>query len=155
MHTLRSLLPLLTLLAAGSVTAEVKHYPASLPPSSSVPLPAGAAPPFSAAVLANDTLYIAGTIDMDPATGKIAATPEEGARVVLDSIKKTVEGAGFTMNNLVWVQVFCADLSWYPAFNKVYVTYFKGPFPARAFLGVDHLLANAHYEVMGIAVKPR
>jgi 2-iminobutanoate/2-iminopropanoate deaminase len=152
MSTIRPLLSALILCAACTVHAEVRHFPAQVPASS--PLK-GSAPPFSAAVLANDTLYISGTLDMDPETGKIAATPEEGAKIVLDSIRKTVEAAGFTMNNLVWVQVFCSDLANFPIFNKAYVTYFKGPLPARAFLGVDHLLANAHYEVMGIAVRSR
>ena len=41
----------------------------------------------------------------------------------------------------------------YAAFNEVYRTYFKGPLPARAFLGTANLLGNAHFEVMGIAVK--
>ena len=57
------------------------------------------------------------------------------------------------MDDLVWVQVFCTDLSYFPTFNKVYATYFNGELPARAFLGVDHLLGNAHFEVMGIAVR--
>ena len=56
------------------------------------------------------------------------------------------------MDDLVWVQVFCSDLANYQAFNTVYRTYFKGPMPARAFLGVDHLLGGARFEVMGIAV---
>lgn len=58
-----------------------------------------------------------------------------------------------TMDDLVWVQVFCTDLTYFPIFNKVYATYFNGELPARAFLGVDHLLGNAHFEVMGIAVR--
>jgi 2-iminobutanoate/2-iminopropanoate deaminase len=57
------------------------------------------------------------------------------------------------MDDLVWVQVFCTDLSNYQTFNAIYKTYFHGELPARAFLGVDHLLANAHFEVMGIAIK--
>ena len=50
-----------------------------------------------------------------------------------------------TMDDLAWVQVFAADLTNYPAFNEVYRTYFKGPLPARAFLGAGSLLSNAHF----------
>ncbi len=60
-----------------------------------------------------------------------------------------------TMDDLVWVQIFCSDLSYYGKFNDVYRTYFKGPLPARAFLGVDHLLQGAHFEMMGVAVKAK
>jgi 2-iminobutanoate/2-iminopropanoate deaminase len=65
-----------------------------------------------------------------------------------------VEGAGFTMDDLVWVQIFASDLKTYADFNAVYRTYFKSPqMPARAFIGAGSLLGGAHFEVMGVAVK--
>jgi len=109
--------------------------------------------PFSEAVLAGDTLYIAGHIGLDPATGKPGATPEEEARLVMDGIQRAVEAAGMSMDDLVSVQVFCSDVSLFEAFNGVYRTYFHGHYPARAFVGSGKLLFNARYEVMGIAVK--
>jgi 2-iminobutanoate/2-iminopropanoate deaminase len=110
-------------------------------------------PAFSGAVMAGDTLYVSGTLDVDRATGKPPADPKAGAKIVLDNIKKTVEAAGLTMDDLVWVQIFTSDLSYYAAFNEVYRTYFKGPLPARAFIGAGSLLNGSHFEVMGIAVK--
>jgi 2-iminobutanoate/2-iminopropanoate deaminase len=71
----------------------------------------------------------------------------------MDSFKHSVEAGGLTMDELVWVQVFSSNLADYDAFNTVYRTYFKGPMPARAYLGVDHLLGNSRFEVMGIAVR--
>jgi enamine deaminase RidA (YjgF/YER057c/UK114 family) len=58
-----------------------------------------------------------------------------------------------TMDDFVMVQVSCPDLSLYDIFNKVYRTYFHAPYPARAFLGSGKLLRDAHFEVLGIAVK--
>lgn len=124
-----------------------KHFPAG------AATPAGPTPPFSAAVLAGNTLYVSGTTDMDPATGKPPPDPADGAKRVMDNIKRSVEAGGMTMDDLVWVQVFASDLSYYAAFNTVYRTYFKGPMPARAFLGAGSLLGAAHFEVMGVAVK--
>ena len=72
----------------------------------------------------------------------------------MDNVKKTVEAAGYTMDDLVWVQIFTTDLKYYGDFNAVYRTYFKGPLPARAFIGAGSLLGGAHFEVMGIAAKP-
>ena len=133
-------------LAATTVT----HYPVEgFPPSLST------SPPLSQAVMAGDTLYISGTTDHDPATGKPANDPTAGAKIVLDNVKKVVEKAGLTMDDLVWVQIFAADLKDYAAFNAVYRTYFKGAMPARAFIGAGSLLGGAHFEVMGIAVKPK
>lgn len=111
--------------------------------------------PFSEAVMVGDTLYVAGHIGIDPATGKPGATLEDEARLVMDAVKRTVEAAGLTMDDLVSVQVYCSDVSFYSAFNGVYRTYFHGNFPARAFLGSGKLLFDARYEVMGIAVKKK
>jgi 2-iminobutanoate/2-iminopropanoate deaminase len=144
------------LLPACAFAAEpikVTHFPAGGMPAGMAPAPGVMAPAFSGAVMAGNTLYVSGTTDTDRATGKPPPDPKDGARLVLNSIKATVEGAGLTMDDLAWVQIFCSDLSYYAAFNEVYRTYFKGPLPARAFLGVDHLLGGAHFEVMGIAVK--
>ncbi len=109
--------------------------------------------PFSDAVLVGDTLYIAGHIGLDPKTGQAPADAEQEARLVMDGIKRTVEGAGLSMDDIVSVQIFCTDLKLYDTFNAVYKTYFHGDFPARAFVGADKLLRGGRYEVMGIAVK--
>jgi len=109
--------------------------------------------PFSDAVLVGNTLYIAGHIGLDPKTGQPPASAEDEARMVMDSIKQTVESAGLTMDDVVSMQVFCTDLKLYDTFNGVYRTYFHGDFPARAFIGAGNLLRGGRYEVMGIAVK--
>src|SRR5206468_4097145 len=103
--------------------------------------------PFSVAVLVGNTLYIAGHIGLDPKTGKLGTTPEEEARLVLESLKRTVEASGLTMDDIVSVQVFCSDVSVFDAFNSVYRTYFHGHYPARAFIGAGKLLFNARFEV--------
>src|SRR5215475_5755525 len=108
--------------------------------------------PFSDAVLAGNTLYIAGHIGLDPKTGQAPADAEQEAKLVMDGIKTTVEGAGLTMDDLVSVQIFCTDLKLYDMFNKVYRTYFHGDFPTRAFVGTDKLLRGGHFEVLGIAI---
>jgi 2-iminobutanoate/2-iminopropanoate deaminase len=109
--------------------------------------------PFSDGVLVGDTLYIAGHIGIDPKTGQAATDPEQEARLAMDGIKKTVEESGLSMDDVVSVQVFCTDLKFYDTFNAVYKTYFHGDYPARAFVGVDKLLRNGKYEVMGLAIK--
>jgi 2-iminobutanoate/2-iminopropanoate deaminase len=134
--------------AAGAQTT-VTHFPS---PSAAA---SGAGPAFSRAVLAGDTLYISGTLDTDPATGKSPSDPKLGAKFVMDSIRGTVEAAGLTMDDLVWVQVFATDLKHYAAFNEVYRSYFKGPLPARAFLGAGSLLNGANFEVMGVAARKK
>ena len=110
--------------------------------------------PFSDAVWHGDTLYLSGHIGLDPKTGRPPSTAEEEARLVLDGVKATLAAAGLTMDNLLFVQIFCSDVTLFEAFNVVYRTYFKGDFPARAFLGSGKLLFDARFEVQGIAGKP-
>ncbi len=103
-------------------------------------------PPFSGAVLVGDTLYLAGDIGFDD-NQQVPATAEAEAKNVMDRIQRTLKTAGMTMDDLVSVQVFCSDVSHYDAFNKVYRTYFKKEYPARAFLGSGKLLGGARFEL--------
>lgn len=109
-------------------------------------------PPYSGAVLVGDTLYLSGTIGIDE-NREVPDDPAEEARIALDAIKRNVEAAGMTMDDLVSVQVFCSDVVHYQAFNDVYRTYFTQEYPARAFIGVGTLLFDARFEVQGIAVR--
>ncbi len=109
--------------------------------------------PFSDAVWNGNTLYLSGHIGLDPKTGRPPSTAEEEARIVLDGVKNTLESAGLTMDDLLSVQIFCSDVSLFETFNVAYRTYFKGEFPARAFLGSGKLLFDARFEVQGIAAK--
>lgn len=115
------------------------------------PSPTGA--PFSNGVLVGGTLYIAGTLGTDPATGNAATDPKTEAVLMMDAVKKTVEAAGMTMDDIVSMQVFCTDLTLYDTFNGVYRGYFKHGFPARAFIGTNALVRGAHFEVLGVAVR--
>lgn len=110
--------------------------------------------PFSDAVWHGNTLYLCGHIGLDPKTGRPPATVHEEARLVMDGVKRTLESAGLTMDDLLSVQIFCSDVSLFEAFNVVYRSYFKGEFPARAFLGSGKLLFDARFEVQGVAGKP-
>lgn len=142
-------LGILTLLAAGlaSTSAQTRGRRAINLPGRTVQAP------FSDAVLVGDTLYLAGRIGIDPATGRPPDDIEAEIRLVFDGMKNVLAEAGMTMDHLVTVQVFCPDLSLYGKFNEVYRTYFTKEPPARAFIGSGPLLRGGHFEVQGIAVK--
>jgi 2-iminobutanoate/2-iminopropanoate deaminase len=110
-------------------------------------------PPISDAVLVGNTLYISGHLSVDPKTGQVPADPQAEAKLVMDRVKRTVESAGLTMDDVVSMQVFCTDLALFDTFNSVYRTYFPHGFPARAFIGAGALLRGAHFEVLGVAVR--
>lgn len=109
--------------------------------------------PFSNAVLVGNTLYISGSLGFEPGTGARPNDPADEARYLMEGYKATLALAGMTMDDLVSVTVYCPDLELYQAFNAVYRTYFKGEFPARAFIGSGPLLFDMRFEMQGIAVK--
>ena len=109
-------------------------------------------PPYSGAVLIGDTLHLAGAIGLDENL-EVPDDPADEARNVMNAIKRNVEAAGMTMDDLVSVQVFCSDVAHYQAFNDVYRTFFTQEYPARAFIGAGTLLFDARFEVQGIAVR--
>jgi len=127
-----------------AAAAEVTYIPSPPRPGTTV------APPFSAAVVVGDTVYLSGNTDGGAALG---GTSADAARRVMEGMKRNVEAAGLTMDDIVSVQVFSSNLDDYAAFNDVYRTYFKGPLPARAYLGAARLLGDARFEIMGVAVR--
>ena len=116
--------------------------------------PSPTARPFSGGVLVGDTFYLSGTLGLGP-NQSVPESPDVEATNVLNNVQTTLKQAGMTMDDLAYVQIFCSDVAHYDAFNKVYRTYFKQEFPARAFVGSGKLLFGARFEVQAIAVKRR
>lgn len=109
--------------------------------------------PFSDGVLIGDTLYLSGRIGIDPETGYAPADIDQEISFLLDGIKAVLEQAGMGMDDLVYVQIFCPDLTLFDHFNRRYRTYFSGKLPARAFIGSGPLLRNGRFEIMAQARK--
>ncbi len=109
--------------------------------------------PFSDGVLVGDTLFLSGRIGIDPRTMQAAADVDDEVRLMLDGVRTTLEAAGMTMDDLVYVQVYCTDLSLYDKFNAAYRKHFGKDLPARAFLGAGALLRNARFEMQAIAMR--
>jgi len=110
--------------------------------------------PFSDAILSGNTLYLAGRIGLDPKTGKPPEKIEDEIKLLLDGEKEVLAQAGMTMDDLVYVQISCTDLSLFEKFNPIYRTYFTTKdYPAREFIGAGSLLRGGHFELQAIAVK--
>jgi reactive intermediate/imine deaminase len=110
--------------------------------------------PFSDAILSGNTLYLAGRLGLDPKTGKAPEKIEDEIKFLLDSEKDVLAAAGMTMDDLVYVQIACTDLSLFEKFNPIYKSYFTTKdYPAREFIGAGSLLRGGHFELQAIAVK--
>jgi 2-iminobutanoate/2-iminopropanoate deaminase len=110
--------------------------------------------PFTGAILAGNTLYMSGRIGLDAKTQQAPADVNEEIKQLLDHIKATLVAADMSMDDLVYVQIACTDLSLYDKFNTAYRSYFTTKdLPAREFVGVATLLRGGHFELQAIAVR--
>ena len=143
------------LAAGGVLTASGISSQVTIQPTRKViKLDANSTLPFSDAILSGNTLYLAGRIGLDPKTGKPPEKVEDEVKLLLDGEKEVLEKAGMTMDDLVYVQIACSDLSLYDKFNTIYKSYFTTKdYPAREFIGAGSLLRGGHFELQSIAVK--
>jgi 2-iminobutanoate/2-iminopropanoate deaminase len=110
--------------------------------------------PYSQAIRAGKTLYLAGQIAIDPKTNEVMsnATIEEQTRGVLDNLSAVLAADGLTMGHVVTTTVFLKDLADFEKMNRVYATYFKNAPPARATVEVARIPRDVKGEIAAIAV---
>lgn len=110
--------------------------------------------PFSTAVRVGDVWELSGQIGLLPgsttlAPGGVAAETAQA----LDNIRTVLEQVGSTMDDVVKVNVFLADIADFAEMNRVYATYFSADcYPARSAVGVSGLALGAHVEIECSAV---
>ena len=108
--------------------------------------------PYSDGILVGETLYIAGRVGLDPVTGQTPSDVDDEIRLMLESFQRVLRQVGMGPDDVVWVQVFSADLSLWERFNSAYRRIFGKDFPSRTFTGAQ-LLAGLRFEMNGVAVR--
>jgi 2-iminobutanoate/2-iminopropanoate deaminase len=112
--------------------------------------------PYSQAVRAGNLVFVSGQLPFDPA-GKVDYTKQDAAAQTgraLDDLVAILAAAHLTLNDVVSVTVYVTDIDDFAAVNAVYASYFKAPYPARAFVQVAKLLRNAKVEIAAAAAAP-
>ena len=71
--------------------------------------------------------------------------------IVMDNIKKHVEIGGGTVDSILQLTVFLADIKYYDGMNQVFKTYFPHGGPARTTVAVAALPGNSLVEINCIA----
>lgn len=87
--------------------------------------------PYSQGIVAGKTIYVAGQVPKNPATGEIPEGIAAQTRQVLENVRAVLEAGGATMNDVVKTTVHLADLDDFAAFNEVYREFFAVPYPVR------------------------
>ncbi|MES2005611.1 MAG: RidA family protein [Bacteroidota bacterium] len=87
---------------------------------------------YSAGVLIDGWLFVSGQGPVDLFTGEVIhGTIEEETLHTLSHIKKIVEEAGGTVEDIVKCTVHLTDINDFDRYNKAYATFFPGIKPAR------------------------
>ena len=118
-----------------------------------VPTPRG---PYSPAVRAGDFIFVAGQGPADPVTNQMSfGDIKHETRLVLNNVKRILEGCGAGMADVVKCSVFLRDGRDFGAMNDVYTEFFGEHKPARTT--VETKFANPHMkvEIDAIAYMPK
>ncbi|MEE2690228.1 MAG: Rid family detoxifying hydrolase [Pseudomonadota bacterium] len=108
--------------------------------------------PFSAAVRAGDFTYLSGQVGLDPKTGELVpggVGPQTAQ--VFKNIAKVLAAGGKSLDDVVKVNVYLADIGDYAEMNENYAKAFAAPYPARTAFAVAALPLGARVEVEVIA----
>ena len=110
--------------------------------------------PYSQAVEANGTLYIAGQIPVDPSIGQIVEGGiKEQTRQVMLNIGAILKEAGYSYDNVVKSTCLLTDMANFKDMNEVYAEFYSKDQPARAAYSVVGLPLGVMIEIETIAVK--
>jgi 2-iminobutanoate/2-iminopropanoate deaminase len=87
---------------------------------------------YSAGVLKNGMLFISGQGPLDLSTGEVIhGTIEEETLLTLSHIKKVIEAAGGTIDDIMKCTVHLENIEDFDRFNDAYASFFSGIRPAR------------------------
>jgi reactive intermediate/imine deaminase len=108
---------------------------------------------YSQAIKVNNTVYLSGQIPLDPDTmnlveGDFAAQ----AHQVFKNLQAVCEAANGSLADIVKLNIYLTDLSYFPIVNEVMGHYFQEPYPARAAIGINELPRASLIEADGILV---
>lgn len=112
-----------------------------------------AATHLSWGVKAGPTIYVAGMLSTDPYSNEIVGHGDIAAqtRRVIENIKGVLEAAGASLEDVAMNHIFLRDMSDYAEMNKVYMSYFKAPRPARYCVKLDMVKPEFLVEIAAVA----
>jgi 2-iminobutanoate/2-iminopropanoate deaminase len=112
--------------------------------------------PFSDAVQVGDVVYLSGQMGVLPGTMKLAEGGIEGeTRQMMENIQRVLTHCGLGLNDVFKCTVMLADMANWPAFNKIYLPYFKPDhLPTRSAFGANGLALGGAVEMECWAHNP-
>ena len=92
--------------------------------------------PYSPAVRAGDFIYVSGQTPRNPVSGELVGTDvATQTRQTLSNVQLILVQAGATLQDVVSVTIYLADMDDWGTVNSVYTEFFSSPFPSRTAVG--------------------
>jgi 2-iminobutanoate/2-iminopropanoate deaminase len=108
--------------------------------------------PLSEAVRVGRMLYLSGMVGTESSMKLASGGIKAETRQTMENIKARLERYGSSLDHVVKVTVFMADMNEWEEMNKVYVAFFARHLPARTAVGATGLVFGARVEIECIAV---
>jgi enamine deaminase RidA (YjgF/YER057c/UK114 family) len=109
---------------------------------------------ITALITHNGLLYIAG--QGANSNGPVGKDDIDGHTTkVMENVKELVETGGGSMDSILQLTVYLANLDYYEPMNKIFKTYFPNGGPARTTVAVAALPGNSMLEINCIAAIVR
>lgn len=116
-----------------------------------LPKPVGA---YSPAVRAGDFVFISGQVPRDLQSGALPGDDiESQTQLVLANVEGALAAAGASLDDVVSVTAYLANVDDWGKFNDVYKATFRPPYPTRTAIGAN--LRGILVEVSAVAYLGR
>jgi 2-iminobutanoate/2-iminopropanoate deaminase len=109
--------------------------------------------PYSQAIRMGDSVYCAGQLGLDPATGLLVnGGVASETRRALQNLSAVLEAAGSSLDRVVKTTIFLADMDEFTHVNAIYAEFFTKEPPARSTVQVARLPRDGRVEIEAIAL---
>jgi len=109
--------------------------------------------PISPVTRGGGMVFVSGLPPFDPDTGELfAGAIERQTELVLDQMKRCLEAAGTSLQNVMKCSVYCTSVAHFAAVNAIYARYFPENPPARIFVSVPEWFGPFAIEIDCVAL---
>jgi 2-iminobutanoate/2-iminopropanoate deaminase len=108
--------------------------------------------PYSQAIRAGNLVFASGQLGLDPQTGKLQDGVEAQARQALANVKALLAAAGTSVERVVKVTMFLANMADFAKVNAIYGELFTHEPPARSTIQVAALPLGGLVEIEVVAL---
>lgn len=110
--------------------------------------------PISHAVVVNNMCFVSGQLAVNADGAYVSRTIEEEGKLAFANFFAAIKNAGFTKEDIVFIDIAFDDLKDLPPINQLYMELFpEGKRPARTIYQAEALPFGGKIKITGTAVK--